>query len=158
MGLQYICTTEKLRMQVFSALEKLTPRHVNPRNGMDYWKILVLGTLKLACNFDYDKLKEIADNHFTVRQMLCHSELDSDNFYPLQTVKDNVSLLTPDVLDRINQCVVQHGHQLLGKGENESFHARCDSFVVETNVHYPTDINLLLDAMRKVITLMATLL
>ena len=32
---------------------------------------------------------------------------------------------------------------------------RCDSFVVETNVHYPTDINLLLDAMRKIITLSA---
>jgi len=28
---------------------------------------------------------------------------------------------------------------------------RCDSFVVETRVHYPTDINLLLDAIRKTI-------
>ena len=34
---------------------------------------------------------------------------------------------------------------------------RCDSFVVETNVHYPTDINLLYDAIRKVITLVAAL-
>lgn len=34
---------------------------------------------------------------------------------------------------------------------------RCDSFVVETNVHYPTDINLLFDAMRKMITLTARL-
>ncbi len=34
---------------------------------------------------------------------------------------------------------------------------RCDSFVVETNVHYPTDINLQLDAMRKVIFLTANL-
>lgn len=32
---------------------------------------------------------------------------------------------------------------------------RADSFVVETNVHYPTDINLLFDAMRKVISLTA---
>lgn len=30
---------------------------------------------------------------------------------------------------------------------------RCDSFVVETNVHFPTDINLLYDAIRKVISL-----
>lgn len=28
---------------------------------------------------------------------------------------------------------------------------RCDSFVVETNVHYPTDINLLFDSIRKMI-------
>ena len=34
---------------------------------------------------------------------------------------------------------------------------RCDSFVVETNVHYPTDINLLYDAIRKVVTLVAAL-
>ena len=31
--------------------------------------------------------------------------------------------------------------------------ARCDSFVVETDVHYPTDINLLLDAIRKIVLL-----
>jgi hypothetical protein len=47
---------------------------------------------------------------------------------------------------------VKAGHQLKKK---ESLAARCDSFVVETHVHYPTDINLLLDAMRKVITLTA---
>lgn len=34
--------------------------------------------------------------------------------------------------------------------------ARCDSFVVETNVHYPTDINLLLDAISKVINLVSS--
>jgi len=31
----------------------------------------------------------------------------------------------------------------------------CDSFVVETDVHYPTDANLLYDAMRKTIYLIA---
>jgi transposase, IS5 family len=158
MGLQYIYTTPELRDMVFDMLTGLTPPHVDPetgRSGMDYWKILVLGTLRLACNYDYDKLKDTADNHVTVRQMLCHSILDRDFQYPLQTVKDNVSLLTPEVLDRINRCVVGYGHELLGKNQIDYFHARCDSFVVETNVHYPTDINLLLDAMRKVITLIS---
>ena len=32
---------------------------------------------------------------------------------------------------------------------------RCDSFVVETDVHYPTDINLLFDAIRKTIQIAA---
>jgi transposase, IS5 family len=36
-------------------------------------------------------------------------------------------------------------------GEEEVLKGRCDSFVVETDVHYPTDINLLWDAMRKLI-------
>lgn len=32
---------------------------------------------------------------------------------------------------------------------------RCDSFVVETDVHFPTDINLLFDAIRKIIQICA---
>jgi len=43
-------------------------------------------------------------------------------------------------------CVKKKDRELKGK---------CDSFVVETNVHYPTDINLLFDSIRKVITLTA---
>jgi len=158
MGLQYIYITPELRDIVFDFLTGLTPPHVDPetgRNGMDYWKILVLGTLRLACNYDFDKLKDTADNHATVRQMLGHSIFDQGLLYPLQTLKDNVSLLTPEVLDRINRCVVGFGHDLLGNSQTDSIRARCDSFVVETNVHYPTDINLLLDAMRKVITLIS---
>ena len=158
MGLQYIYSNPDLRDSVFSILENISPPHVNTetgRKGMTYWKILVLGAIRLACNFDYDKVKEMADNHATVRQMLGHSFLDFGVRYPLQTIKDNVSLLTPEVLDQISHCVVEHGQRLFGKKENETFSARCDSFVVETNVHYPTDINLLLDAMRKVITLVS---
>jgi len=34
---------------------------------------------------------------------------------------------------------------------------RCDSFVVETDVHFPTDINLLFDAVRKIIQICALL-
>lgn len=33
--------------------------------------------------------------------------------------------------------------------------ARCDSYVLETDVHFPTDLNLLWDAIRKVVTLTA---
>ena len=72
--------------------------------------------------------------------------------YALQTLKDNVSLLTPEVLDEISTVVIRSGHKLLGK-DQEPLKGRCDSFVVETDVHYPTDINLLLDAIRKVIFL-----
>jgi hypothetical protein len=46
---------------------------------------------------------------------------------------------------------------LVKKKGGEALRGRCDSFVVETDVHYPTDINLLFDAMRKIITLTAQL-
>ena len=35
--------------------------------------------------------------------------------YQLQTIKDNLRLFTPEILDRINQEVVAAGHQLVKK-------------------------------------------
>lgn len=157
-GLQYIYTKDELREAVFDILENMTPDGVNPytgRTGMDYWKVLILGSIRLGCNWDYDKLKEIADNHNRLRQMLGHSIIDFDDQYPLQTIKDNIRLFTPEVLDRISKIVVKFGQSLLGCEEGDMFHARCDSWVAKTNVHYPTDINLLLDAVQKVITLLS---
>lgn len=160
MGLQEIYCNPKVRGKVFSALLDLIPEGIDPNNGrkgMDLWKILVLGTLRLCCNWDYDKLMEISNNHKTLRLMLGHGSLNDEYRYPLQTLKDNVSLFTPEVLDNINQIVVQYGHQIIGKRHDEGLRASCDSFVVETDVHYPTDINLLFDAMRKVIVLIMVL-
>ena len=154
-GLQYLYTDNKLRAEIFEVLGQLTPAAVNPdsgRPGMDLWKILVMGSLRLNLNCDYDRLLDLVNNHKTIRQMLGHGFTDDDLGYHLQTLKDNVQLFTPEILDEINQVVVQAGHKLKKK---ESLAARCDSFVVETNVHYPTDINLLLDAVRKTITLTA---
>jgi hypothetical protein len=145
-----------LRDEVFEILASVVPEEINPaigRPGMELWKILVLGTLRLSLNWDYDRLLEMVNQHRTIRQMLGHGWTDEEAPYALQTLKDNVSLLTPEVLDQINQVVVRAGHHVLGK--DEDLRGRCDSFVVETDVHYPTDINLLWDAMRKVITLIA---
>jgi len=157
-GLQHIYCTPELNEKVFAILKDIVPEGTdsnNGRPGMELWKILVLGTIRLNCNWDYDKLKEIADNHRTLRQMLGHGFDDDDKTYPIQTLKDNVSLLTPEILDRINEVAVSAGHRLVGKKKEQGLNARCDSFVVETDVHFPTDISLLFDAIRKVIKLTA---
>lgn len=114
--LQAIYCDREVRTQVFEALQQLVPDNVNPNNGrhgMDLWKIFVLGTLRLNCNWDYDTLHEIANNHRVVRQMLGHSNFSDEYLYPLQTIKDNVRLLTPEILDKINQIVVKYGHRLM---------------------------------------------
>lgn len=155
-GLKRLYCNRKVREKVFQALMDLIPENVNPSNGrtgMDLWKILVLGALRLSCNFNHDKLHDIANNHRTLRSMLGHSLFDHKYRYALQTLKDNISLFTPEILDKINQIVVGYGHELIGKKADEGLRAGCDSFVVETNIHYPTDINLLFDAIRKMIVL-----
>jgi len=160
MGLQYIWCNSEVRQKVFEILGKIVPTGIRAdtgRPGMELWKILVLGTLRLNCNWDYDKVQEMANQHSTLRQMMGHAFMDQSYQYPIQTIKDNVRLLTPQVLDEINQVVVQSGHNLVKKNSAAGLKGRCDSFVVETDVHFPTDINLLLDAMRKVIVLTARL-
>jgi hypothetical protein len=158
LGLQAIYCDRQLRDKVFAILANVIPVNIdtcNGRPGMDLWKILIMGTLRLNCNWDFDKLHEIANNHKTVREFLGHTIFEFDQRYSLQALKDNVSLLTPEILDQISALVVHKGHKLCGRAETQPLKGRCDSFVVETDVHYPTDVNLLWDAIRKVITLTA---
>jgi IS5 family transposase len=139
-GLQYLYMNLALREEIFQLLEKkISPKadKCNGRPGMDLWKILVCGVVRLDLNEDYDRLHELVNHHDTLRLMLGHGEFDKTP-YPFQTLKDNVTLLTPEVMDEINQLVVKAGHGLIKKKAGEALRGRCDSFVVETDVHYPT--------------------
>jgi len=156
-GLQHLYINEELRQSVFALLESEIAPKVSKRNGrpgMTLWSILVCGVLRLDLNADYDRLHELVNQHKTLREMLGHSLYDEDKSYAYQTLVDNVGLLTPELLDKLNQIIVEGGHALVKKGEGV-LRGRCDSFVVETDVHFPTDINLLWDALRKAITLTA---
>lgn len=164
--LQHLYCEPQLRARVFAILEELRPERIGAsgkadpntgRPGMARWTILVLGVLRLGLNADYDRIQELANQHATLRQMLGHGDWSDQSRYELQTLKDNLRLFTPEMLDRINQEVVRAGHQALKKSPDEGLNARCDSFVVETHVHFPTDTNLLFDAIRKTIETCAEL-
>jgi IS5 family transposase len=159
-GLQHIYTQDEIRKKVFEILEKKITPDVNKkqgRPGMSLWKILVMGTLRLNLNWDYDRLHEMVNNHVKIREMLGHGLFNNDLLYHLQTLKDNIALLTPEVLKEINLVVIKAGHELVKTAHNDSLKGRCDSFVVETNVHFPTDTNLLFDAIRKIVELTSRL-
>jgi len=159
-GLQYIFTNIEIRTEVFKLLEGIILPNVSKktgRRGMDIWKILVLGVIRQACSWDYDKLHHMANNELMIRELLGHdrTEWEDRYYYELQTLKDNVSLLTPEILDKINEIVVKAGHTLLGGKKKEELHTSTDSFVVKTDIHFPSDISLLYDSMRKSIKLTA---
>ena len=156
-GLQHVYMDLTLRQMIFALLEKkIAPKvdKCNGRPGMTMWAIFVCGVLRLDLNSDWDRLHGLVNHYDTIRTMLGHGEFDKSP-YRIQTLKANVSLLTPELLDEINQLIVSAGHVLVKKKADEALRGRCDSFVVETDVHYPTDINLLYDAMRKTIELTA---
>ena len=155
-GLQSLYCNENVRSRLFDTLQELIPGNISSkigRNGMDLWRIFVLGSVRLCGNMDYDRLHNIANYHIQLRQMMGHSVWDLEKHYALQTLKDNLALFTPEFLDKINQIVVEHGHEVFNKKIDEILKGSCDSFPLETNVHYPTDIGLLWDAIRKIITL-----
>ena len=158
-GMQSIYKDVEAKKRLFEELEHIVPAGVDKgkgRRGMDLWKIFVLATLRLECNWDFDKLLEMANEHNSIRLMLLHAKGDEYK-YSLQTLKDNISLFTKEVLDRINVIVVNHGHDVVGKKPDEELFGSCDSFPVLTDVHFPTDINILWDAMRKVVTIVMLL-
>lgn len=106
-----------LRKAIFELLAQQIAPATNKavgRPGMTLWSVLVCGVLRLDLNIDYDRLHELVNNHGTIRQMLGHATFD-DTAYHHQTLKDNVRLLTPELLEKINVLVVQSGHGVVKK-------------------------------------------
>ena len=133
-------------------------KKINPdvgRPGMSLWCILVLAILKQALNCDYDRLHELACKHLDVRRMLGLSDIFAAPQFSYRTVLRNVALITPPLLEEINQVVVQAGHSLVGREREQPLRARCDSFVEETDVEYPTDVRLTWDTLRCLLRIMA---
>jgi len=158
-GLRHLYKDRTLRAKLFDLLNAEIAPKVDKsigRPGMTLWAIFVCGVIRLDLNIDYDRLQELVNQHNTLRQMLGHGVFDPVSYH-YQTLKDNVRLLTPELLDKVNQIVVDAGHELVGRNRSGILRGRCDSFVVETDIHYPTDISLLFDATRKVIELTARL-
>jgi hypothetical protein len=116
-GLQHLYMDLPLRAKVFALLEERIAPAVNKRNGrpgMALWKLFVCGIVRLDLNIDYDRLLELVNHHDTIRALLGHGEFDKSPYH-FQTLKDNVRLLTPELLDEINQLIVNAGHGLVKK-------------------------------------------
>jgi transposase, IS5 family len=121
------------------------------RRGLNYWEVTVLAAVRLGCNLDYDKLQDLAENHRTLRQIMGIGDWQVNEVaFDWRRLEDNVTKLRPETLKKISNVVVGVGHCL----EPEAIEAvRGDSFVVETNIHYPTDSSLIADGLRKILKL-----
>jgi IS5 family transposase len=143
---------ELLRL-IATDINKNTKANVG-RPGLSYWEILVLAAVRLGCNCDYDALQDLAENHRTLRQILGVADESLDTHHPSpylwQRLRDNLCCLQPHTLEQINHCLVSVGHELQPAAAE---HVRGDCFVVETNIHFPTEANLLADGLRKILDL-----
>ncbi len=156
-ALQYIFITPKLNEAVFEILEGhiLGGKKATGRLGMSLWEIFVIGVTRLNLDIDYDRLQDLVNNHSALRGILgidTKQVFGEGKYYPMQTIKDNVSLLSEEMLEEINEVVVKAGHRLKKKDEGKGdikLEVKTDSYAVEKNVHFPTDLSLLWDCCRK---------
>lgn len=151
-GLQQVYATPKVRDAILKLVERdvsAKSRSDRGRDGLSYWCILVLAAVRLGCNLNYDKLHDLAENHRTLRSIMEIGEFDETHF-SWKRIRDNVCLLQPATIESISQLIVSEGHTLVPDAVKTM---RADSFVVETNIHYPTDSSLIVDGIRKIIEL-----
>jgi hypothetical protein len=156
-GLQHIYSIPPLRKEILTLVAEDVNRETREdcgREGLNYWQILVLASVRMSCNLNYDKLQDLAEQHRTLRHIMGIGDWDEKTHLSWRRIRDNVCLVSPETIEKVSQLVVAAGHEL----EPDAIHkVRADSFVVETNIHYPTESTLILDGTRKVIELCADL-
>ncbi|NMA31625.1 MAG: ISNCY family transposase [Candidatus Methanofastidiosa archaeon] len=157
LALQHLFVTPEYNEKIFRLLEDkiLKGKQRTGRPGMDLWITFVLAQTRLCMDLNYDDLHHMANNDKLLRQIM---GIEFDYYYattPIefeyQNIVDNVSLLDDETVRKLNQVVVEMGHDVFKKKEEEPLRLKTDSFVVESNVHFPTDYNLLWDSARKCI-------
>ncbi len=154
-AIQYIYVQPKWNKLIFNLLEdKISKgKKSTGRKGMSLWEIFVLGQVRLCMNIGYDELHYKANYDVLLRGLLgvLPTNFTHGKEYEYQNIYDNVGLLDDELLKSINDVIVSVGHEVFKKKEKAALRLKTDSFVVETDTHFPTDYNLLWDSARKCI-------
>jgi len=158
-ALQHLYGNDQLRREILALVGKDvngTTSRKHGRRGMDYWQIIVLAAVRLGCNLDYDKLQDLAEQHGNLRRIMGIGawQKKEEQDFDWRRIRDNLTFLRPETLEKLNHLIVAAGHELKPKAVQA---VRGDTFVVETNIHYPTESSLIGDGLRKVIPLAAAL-
>jgi transposase, IS5 family len=160
-GLQWIWTHPTLKTEILALLEAriLGGKKETGRTGMDLWQILVLGVVRLGLDADWDRMEHLANYDLLLRQMLgmCPDPWGTKaHRFAHQTLRDNVALVDAALLKQINILVAAAGRQVFvskPSAKPAPLQIKVDTYVLETDVHFPTDLNLLFDAGRKCLDL-----
>jgi len=152
-SLQKLFITPQYNERIFTILEDkiLKDKKRTGRPGMDLWWIFVLAEVRLCCDLSYDRLHYMA-NYDSMLRKIMGVEVKygmPEKEFGYQNILDNVSLLDDQTVRQINEVIVSFGHEVFKKKEEAALRLKTDSYVLESNVHFPTDYNLLWDSARK---------
>jgi len=153
-ALKEIYCNREYNEKIFSIIEDYLPDvdRKNGRPGMNLWTIFVFSQVRLCLGESYSMLHNLSNNHRLLRQLIgIENEFGVEPFtFEYQNIYDNVSKLDAGMLSALNDVIVEFGHrEVFKKKETTALRLKTDSFVVESNVHFPTDYTLLWDCCRK---------
>jgi hypothetical protein len=161
-ALKEIFLTPEYNEKVFSILEKkiLSGKKSTGRKGMNLWQIFVLAQARLGLNTSYDRIHTLANTDSMLRSVMgveMRLGFEKQRF-EYQQIVDNLNLLDDETVKKLNDVIVSFGHGVFKKKQEEALCLKSDSFVVESNVHFPTDYNLLWDCGRKCLDMLQHLI
>lgn len=154
-ALKEIFVTTEYNEKIFSILEGVISKgkQKTGRKGMDLWQIFVLSQVRLCISASYERLVHLANYDHLIRQIM---GVEKQPFFErttfeYQNIYDNVTMLDDETVKQLNEVIIAFGHDIFKKKEGAALRLKTDSYVVESNVHFPTDYNLLWDCARKCI-------
>jgi len=149
-GLQHLYSQTEFRDQALTWIADDVLDEADPdrgREGMTFWQILVLAAVRLGCNFTFDHLQDLAENHRALLQIMQVGSWEEASF-DWRRIRDNICKVRPETIENINHLIVAAGHALQPTAAEQ---VRGDTFVADTNIHYPTESGLLLDGLTKIL-------
>ena len=162
-ALKEIYCNDGYNQRLFAVLEHhlMEGKKKTGRKGMDLWCIFVLSQVRLCLNINYELVHNLANNHLSIRWLMgVETEQGFKRTeFSYQNIYDNVTLIDDQMVKEINSIVLEFGQgEVFKKKETAALRLKTDSFVVESNVHFSTDYNLLWDCVRKCMDTLCTIL
>jgi len=164
LALLEIYKTPEYSEEIFAILESYITKGKKQigRPGMDLWQIFVLSQYRLGLNLTYDELDYMVNEDKTLRSLMGIQGTEfggPQEEISYQNLIDNLGLITEEMMQKINGVIIAFANgEVFKKKEAAGCALKTDSYVVESNVHFPTDYNLLWDCMRKAIDMVAKVL
>ena len=117
--------------QVFNILgNKLSKQKLKiGRKGMDLWQVFVLSQVRLCLNISYDKLVDLANNHYAIRHLMgVERDFGYERIeFEYQNIYDNVTLLDDKTVQQLNEAIIMMGHKVFKKKEGAPLRLKTDS-------------------------------
>jgi IS5 family transposase len=112
------------------------------RDGMTLEQIVRCAIYQRHKNLTWRQLSEHTEDSKKGRRF---TQMAYEQYFSYQTLQENISKITPAVLEKIHIAICQHGVDL---GIDDGQKIRTDSTAIETNIHHPTNASLLWDCIR----------